>query len=136
CNLGISNSTEMARVLETILIREYPHLIFNSEIKIKISGCMNSCGQHSLAHIGFHGSSLKVGKAIAPAVQIMLGGAILGDGEGRVAERVLKIPSKRAPMALRLLLDDFFQNATQGTFYHEYYQHQTKDYFYTLLKPL
>src|SRR5690606_9098922 len=46
CNLGISNSTEMARVLEALIYEEYAELVHNRELKIKISGCMNSCGQH------------------------------------------------------------------------------------------
>ncbi len=135
CNLGISNSTEMARVLETLINTEYQELIFNRNLKIKISGCMNSCGQHSLAHIGFHGSSLKAGKFVVPAAQVMLGGASLGDGIGKVSERVIKVPSKRVTSVLRLLLDDYKECAKESEEFHEYYYRQSKDYFYQLLKP-
>ncbi|NDF61002.1 MAG: nitrite/sulfite reductase, partial [Crocinitomicaceae bacterium] len=65
CNLGISNSTDVAAVIEDALRDEFPELIYNKEIKIKISGCINSCGQHGLAHIGLHGSSIKVEKNTA-----------------------------------------------------------------------
>lgn len=136
CNLGISNSTEMARVLENLINTEYGELIFDRNIKIKISGCMNSCGQHSLAHIGFHGSSLKAGASVVPAAQIMLGGGSLGDGLGRVSERVIKIPSKRVTQALSLLLDDYHENSQEDEFFNDYYDRQTKNYFYLLLKPL
>src|SRR5690606_35355020 len=136
CNLGISNSTEMARVLENLIFTEYFDLIYNRNLKIKISGCMNSCGQHSLAHIGFHGSSLKAGKSVVPAAQIMLGGASLGDGLGRAAERVIKIPSKRVTIALGTLIEDYKQNAAEEELFHDYFDRQTKDYFYRLLKPI
>ncbi|MFB5945849.1 HEPN domain-containing protein [Albibacterium profundi] len=136
CNLGISNSTEMARVLENLIFTEYFDLIYNRDLKIKISGCMNSCGQHSLAHIGFHGSSLKAGKSVVPAAQVMLGGAKLGGGFGRAADRVIKVPSKRVEHVLRALIDDYQANASDGELYHDYYDRQTKDYFYRLLKPL
>lgn len=136
CNLGISNSTEMARVLENLIDTKYGELIYNRDIKIKISGCMNSCGQHSLAHIGFHGSSLKASGAVLPAAQIMLGGGSLGDGLGRVSERVIKIPSKRVTQALSLLLDDYHENSQGGELFNDYYDRQTKNYFYQLLKPL
>ena len=136
CNLGISNSTEMARVLENLINTEYQHLIFNRNIKIKISGCMNSCGQHSLAHIGFHGSSLKSGTSVIPAAQVMLGGGSLGDGLGRVSERVIKVPSKRVTKALSLLLDDYHENSQEDELFNDYYDRQTKNYFYLLLKPL
>ncbi|PZP50201.1 MAG: nitrite reductase [Pseudopedobacter saltans] len=136
CNLGISNSTEMARVLEDVLYEEYPDLIYNRDLKIKISGCMNSCGQHGLADIGFHGSSLKVTGKIVPAVQVMLAGGPLGDGLGRAAERVIKVPTKRAPQTMRAVLDDYQTNALENELFKQYYDRLGKDYFYQLLKPL
>ena len=66
CNLGISNSTNVALELESFIRINYPKLIEETGISIKISGCMNSCGQHGLAHIGFHGSSIKTVKAFTP----------------------------------------------------------------------
>jgi sulfite reductase (ferredoxin) len=136
CNLGISNSMTMARVLEDLIYNEYEDFIYNRDIKIKISGCMNSCGQHGLAHIGFHGSSLKAGIKVLPSVQVMLGGGTVGDGVGRAADRVIKVPSKRATDVLRTLLDDYKTLSTEGELYNDYYDRQGKDYFYRLLKPL
>ncbi len=136
CNLGISNSTELARVLEDLVYEEYPNLVFNRDIKIKISGCMNSCGQHGLAHIGFHGSSLKANGKVLPAVQVLLGGGTVGDGFGRAAEKVLKVPTKRAPDVLRIVLNDYQQQAGIGETFHTYYDRKGKDHFYQLLKPL
>ncbi|MGN8069963.1 nitrite reductase [Mucilaginibacter sp. 22184] len=136
CNLGISNSMTMARVLEDLIYNEYEDFIYNRDIKIKISGCMNSCGQHGLAHIGFHGSSLKAGTKVLPSVQVMLGGGTVGDGVGRAADRVIKVPSKRATDVLRTLLDDYKALSTEGELYNDYYDRQGKDYFYRLLKPL
>lgn len=136
CNLGISNSTEMARVIEQFVYEHYSDLIYNKELKIKISGCMNSCGQHGLAHIGIHGSSMRTAGKVVPAAQIMLGGATLGDGLGRVAERVIKVPSKRVTIALGLLLDDYQTLSAADELFHEYYDRQGKDYFYRMLKPL
>lgn len=136
CNLGISNSTEMARVLEALIYDEYAELVHERELKIKISGCMNSCGQHGLAHIGFHGSSVKAAGKVLPAAQVMLGGATLGDGLGRVAERVIKVPSKRVKDVVRLILDDYATHGLDGERFHDYYDRQTKDYFYRMLKPV
>jgi sulfite reductase (ferredoxin) len=90
CNLGISNSMTLSKVLEDLIYNEYEEFIYNREIKIKISGCMNSCGQHGLAHIGFHGSSLKAGTKVLPSVQVLLGGGTVGDGIGRAAEKIIK----------------------------------------------
>jgi sulfite reductase (ferredoxin) len=136
CNLGISNSMTLSRVLEDLIYSEYEDLIYNREIKIKISGCMNSCGQHGLAHIGFHGSSLKAGTRVLPSVQVLLGGGTVGDGVGRAAEKVIKVPAKRATHVLRVVLDDYKQNSIEDETFHNYYDRQGKDYFYQLLKPL
>ncbi len=136
CNLGISSSTGIARALEDVIRNEYPDLVHNNDLKIKISGCPNSCGQHGLASIGFHGSSIKNGQYVLPAVQVMLGGGVNYDGEGEVAERVIKLPSKRGTDALRYLLDDYEANGNDGEYYKDYFKRQSKAYFYTLLKPL
>lgn len=136
CNLGISNSTEMARVLEQHIHAFHQDFITEQNLKIKISGCMNSCGQHGLAHIGFHGSSVKANGKVLPAAQVMLGGGTIGDGEGRVAERIIKVPTKRVLKVVDLVLADYigFKEDTEN--FHQYYDRQTKDYFYQLLKPL
>jgi sulfite reductase (ferredoxin) len=136
CNLGISNSMTLSRVLEDVIYNEYEELIYNREIKIKISGCMNSCGQHGLAHIGFHGSSLKAGIKVLPSVQVLLGGGTVGDGVGRAAEKVIKVPAKRATHALRAVLNDYKAFAVTDETFHAYYDRKGKDYFYQLLKPL
>jgi sulfite reductase (ferredoxin) len=136
CNLGISNSMSLSVALEDVVYEEFPELIYDKDIKIKISGCMNSCGQHGLAHIGFHGSSVKADGKVVPAVQVLLGGGTVGNGVGRVAEKVLKVPSKRATTVLRYVLNDYRENALDQESFHQYYDRNTKDYFYRLLKPL
>jgi sulfite reductase (ferredoxin) len=137
CNLGISDSTQVSLALEKVIKEEYPELIYNSDIKIKISGCPNSCGQHGIASIGLHGSTIKdkQGKVV-PALVVLLGGAKLNGGEAIIADKVLKLPSRKGPDALRRLLDDYETNGIEGEYFHTYYQRLGRNYFYTLLKPL
>ena len=136
CNLGIASSTGLARVLETTLIEEFPTFAHDKDLNIKISGCMNSCGQHSIAAIGFYGMSIKNGSTVIPGFQILLGGANDGNGKARFAEKVIKIPSKRGPDALRVILRDFEKNKTQEEKFAQYYIRKGKPHFYQLLKPL
>ncbi|QHS60399.1 HEPN domain-containing protein [Chitinophaga agri] len=136
CNLAISSSTGISTALELVIQEEFPDLIYNKDIKIKISGCMNSCGQHGIASIGFHGSSLKSGGKVLPALQVLLGGGIVGDGVGRVADKVIKVPSKRGPDVLRTLLADYDTNGQENEKFNDYYDRQGEKYFYDLLKPL
>ena len=137
CNLGIASSTGITLELENVLKEEYPHYVSNQDLTIKISGCMNACGQHNMAQIGFQGMSVRTkDKLVAPALQVLLGGGVLGDGQGRFADKVVKIPSKRGPESLRLILNDFEANANNKEPFLEYYDRQGKTYFYDLLKHL
>jgi sulfite reductase (ferredoxin) len=137
CNLAISDSTQISLALENVIRNEYPELIYNNDIKIKISGCPNSCGQHGLASIGLHGSTIKdkQGKVI-PALVVLLGGGRVGNGDGIISDKIIKIPSKRGPDALRLLLNDYEANSLDGEYFHNYFLRIGRNYFYTMLKPL
>ncbi|URM38305.1 HEPN domain-containing protein [Flavobacterium anhuiense] len=135
CNLGIASSTGIAEELERVLKTEYPQYLNNREIEIKISGCMNACGQHNMSAIGFQGMSINSGKLVAPALQVLLGGGRLGNGEGRFADKVIKIPSRRGPEALRTILNDFDANGN-GEKFLNYYDSKGEKYFYEILKPL
>lgn len=136
CNLAISDSTSISLELEKVMKEDFPELIEENNMQIKISGCMNACGQHSMAHIGFHGSSLKSAGKVLPALQVLLGGGTTGNGTGRIADKVIKVPSKRAPQLLRLVLNDYETNGLEGEYFNDYYDRQGEKYFYALLKPL
>lgn len=134
CNLGIASSMGLARELESMLAREYSTIIHTKEVDIKISGCMNACGQHTIADIGFQGMTMKAGQWIAPATQVLLGGGRNGDGSGRYADKVTKVPSKRVPAVLRVILDDFIYQSKDGESFGVYYNRMGTDYFYQMLK--
>ena len=134
CNLGIASSYGLANELQRVIETEFSQFIEKHDLKIRISGCMNACGQHTLAHIGFQGMTLKANGNIAPATQILLGGGVLGNGEGRFADKVLKVPARKTPDVLRWILTDFEVNKTEAEDFFGYYDRQTKDYFYQSLK--
>ena len=101
CNLGITRSLTLAEVLAKEFAAESDPEI--QKIRIKISGCPNSCGQHHIADIGFYGNARKVGDRQAPYYQLMLGGEVSAAGV-RFARQVMPLPAKRIPAALRQLL--------------------------------
>ena len=136
CNLGIASSTGISVELEKVIKAEYPQYLKNEDLIIKISGCMNACGQHNMANIGFQGMTVRTPeKLVAPALQVLLGGGNLGNGNGAFADKVVKVPSKRAPEALRRVLDDFEANAN-GKQFVEYYKEKGEKYFYDFLNDL
>ncbi|WP_298763203.1 HEPN domain-containing protein [uncultured Polaribacter sp.] len=136
CNLGIASSTGIAQELERVIAAEYPQYLKSEDLVIKISGCMNACGQHNMANIGFQGMTVRTpDKLVAPALQVLLGGGNLGDGNGVFADKVVKVPSRRGPEALRRILNDFEANANGLEFVH-YYKEKGEKYFYNLLSDL
>ncbi len=136
CALGVTNSTGLAQVLEALVRDEFPEMVTEDDIRIKISGCMNACGQHMAANIGFHGSSIRVGDKIAPAMQVVVGGGIAPDGRGFIADKVIKVPTRRVPEVIRILFHDYKAQANEGEYYNDYAERQGKRYFYGLLKSL
>jgi sulfite reductase beta subunit-like hemoprotein len=79
------------------------------KVRIKISGCPNSCGQHHIADIGLYGNARKIGQQQAPYYQLMLGGEVSASGV-RFARQVVPIAAKRIPEALRELLQFYRQD--------------------------
>ncbi|MEZ5001518.1 MAG: nitrite/sulfite reductase [Chitinophagales bacterium] len=136
CALGVTNSMGLAKVLERVVKEEYPELMHERFLKIKMSGCMNACGQHMIAQLGFHGSSIRVGEKIAPAMQVVIGGGVDIDGTGHIADKIIKIPTRRIPDTVRRVLDDYEDQANDGEYFNAYYTRQGKKYFYDLLKDL
>ncbi|MEP5338473.1 MAG: HEPN domain-containing protein [Algibacter sp.] len=136
CNLGIASSTGIAEELERVITAEYPQYLQNEDLVIKISGCMNACGQHNMANIGFQGMTVRTPeKLVAPALQVLLGGGNLGNGNATFSDKVVKVPSKRGPEALRRILNDFEANAN-GKQFVEYYKEKGEKYFYDFLNDL
>jgi sulfite reductase (ferredoxin) len=135
CNLAISNSTHLSTVLEDLLEEEFPHMTYDREFSIKISGCMNACGQHSLASFGLHGSSLRREGAVMPAMQILVGGGKRANGEWSFAKKIMKLPTKNVPDALRTVLIDFEQHQLPLETFADYFLRVGDRYHYDLLQP-
>ncbi len=137
CNLAVTNSTGLAGVLENLILEEYPDLRAEKHIKIKISGCMNACGQHMIANVGFHGSSIKKNDLVVPAMQVVVGGGVDPDGKPYIADKVIKLPTKRIPASLRQILDYFFETKEEGEYFNHWYDRiGGRRAIYEILKPL
>lgn len=137
CNLAVTNSTGLAGELEKMLQIEYPELIEEHHIKIKISGCMNACGQHMIGNIGFSGSSIKKGSIVIPAMQVVMGGGVDPSGKSTIADKVIKLPTKRIPEAVKVLLNHFEEHKVEGEYFNHFYTRMgERKYFYEILKHL
>ncbi len=97
CKLGISSSRGLASELEDHLRPRLPALDGGVQaLRIKTSGCFNSCGQHHVADLGFLGVSRNVGGRRVPHFQLVLGGQWRDNG-GAYGLAIGAFPAKRIP---------------------------------------
>ena len=107
CKLGIASSRGLAAELRERLHAPASPLDPAVEgLRIKTSGCFNSCGQHHIADLGFYGVSRTVDGYTVPHFQVVLGGqwtenaASYGLASGA-------IPSKRIPEVIERITARF-----------------------------
>jgi sulfite reductase (ferredoxin) len=97
CKLGISSSRGLAGELRTRLAAknaEFDETI--GGLRIKVSGCFNSCGQHHVADLGFYGVSRNKNGYTVPHFQVLLGGE-WSNNAGSYGLAIGAVPSKRIP---------------------------------------
>jgi sulfite reductase (ferredoxin) len=97
CKLGISASRGLAGELRTRLAEKNAEMDdVIGGLRIKVSGCFNSCGQHHVADLGFYGVSRKKGNYAVPHFQVLLGGEWQNNA-GTYGLAIGAVPSKRIP---------------------------------------
>jgi len=74
CKLAITETKSFSRWLVEELEERLPG--FEQHLKLHVTGCPNSCGQHWIADIGIEGKKLKVGEHFRDAYYFCLGGAV------------------------------------------------------------
>jgi sulfite reductase beta subunit-like hemoprotein len=109
CQLALTHSRALAVALQGELRGRYESLPEIEKLSIKISGCMNSCGQHHIADVGLFGSTIDAAGNALPAYTVLLGG---GTTEGRAVfgKIVTKVPARIAPKAVRAVVDFYAAN--------------------------
>jgi sulfite reductase (ferredoxin) len=114
CKLGVSSSRGLAAELRTRLATKFVEMDEAvRSLRIKVSGCFNSCGQQHIADIGFYGISRNVGGYIVPHFQMVLGGQFINNG-GSYGLGVGGIASKAIPGVVDNLLDQYLKAKQKG----------------------
>ncbi len=109
CKLGIASSRGLAGELRTRLVEKSPQLDEAVEnLRIKISGCFNACGQHHVADLGFYGISRRAGGYNVPHFQVVLGGQWT-ENAGSFGLAMGAVPSRRIPDVVSRITDSYIQ---------------------------
>lgn len=136
CNLGITASRGLAHHLSEEMEKNYNSSPELDDVSIKISGCPNSCAQHHIASIGFHGAAKKVNGILAPFYELMMGGTISESGAAVFGTNVIKIPAKNAPAAVKRLAETYLKEKLKDETFANYFARLGKMHFATLLDDL
>jgi sulfite reductase (ferredoxin) len=74
CKLAITETKGFARWLVDELEERLPQ--FDQQLRLHVTGCPNSCGQHWIADIGIEGKKIKQDGKLTDAYYFCLGGAV------------------------------------------------------------
>ncbi len=120
CKLGIAASRGLARELRYRLGEkslELHEAVKN--LRIKVSGCFNSCGQHHIADIGFYGINRNVNGFQVPHFQVVLGGKF-HDNAGEYGVPIGPVPSKRVPEAVLSITEFYLRQRSRNERFQEF----------------
>ena len=118
CNLALTKTMNLGEALEET-VRDYADPLVR-RLKIKASGCPNSCGQHWIGDIGFYGNSRRIEGREIPYYQMLLGGGHGRDGVLRFGLQAQSVPARLAPEALRRVLDHYIANRAGEESFRDY----------------
>ena len=120
CKLGIASSRGLATELRKQLGEQSAELDEAIEgLRIKISGCFNSCGQHHAADIGFYGNSRKINGITVPHFQVVLGGQ-WKENAGSFGLATGAVPSKNIPDVVSRLAKRFVEEREKDELFKDF----------------
>ncbi|MGD9696588.1 MAG: nitrite/sulfite reductase [Thermoleophilia bacterium] len=120
CKLGIASSRGLAGELRRRLAERQFELDESVRgLRIKVSGCFNSCGQHHVADIGFFGNSRKINGVTVPHFQVVLGGR-WRENAGSYGLAIGSVPSKRIPEVVDVITGRFVAERAPGETFQDF----------------
>ena len=124
CKLALSETKNFARWLVEDLETRLPG--FDQHVKIHITGCPNSCGQHWIADIGIEGKKVKVEGQMVDAYYFCLGGAV-GKHQAKARPIGYRTPATEVPGAIERLLRVYLAERRNGENFRQFCSRHTDD---------
>jgi sulfite reductase (ferredoxin) len=111
CKLAIAETKTFTRWLVEELDERLPG--FDEQLKLHVTGCPNSCGQHWIADIGLEGKKIKHDGRMVDAFYFCVGGAV---GKHAAIARPVgyRVPATEVPAALERLLRSYLDERLPG----------------------
>ncbi|HZC22281.1 MAG TPA: nitrite/sulfite reductase [Candidatus Binatia bacterium] len=111
CKLAITETKSFSRWLVEELEERLPG--FDQHLKLHVTGCPNSCGQHWIADVGIEGKKIKVSDRLVDAYYFCVGGA-LGLHQATARPVGYRCAATEVPDALERLLGRYLNEREGG----------------------
>jgi sulfite reductase beta subunit-like hemoprotein len=129
CNLGLTKSMNLGAALTEAVRNESDTLV--RKLRINISGCPNSCGQHWIGDFGFYGNARKIDGKEVPYYLMMLGGT-----QHEFGIAIQSLPARLAPVAVERVLQHYKANRQEGETFRAYVMRNKAGFFKELTADL
>jgi sulfite reductase (ferredoxin) len=122
CKLAITETKSFSRWLVEELEERLPG--FDQHLKLHVTGCPNSCGQHWIADIGIDGKKMKVDGRLVDAYYFCLGGS-LGLHQATARPVGYRCPATDVPEAIERLLRQYLSERRPGENLRQFFTRHT-----------
>jgi sulfite reductase (ferredoxin) len=117
CKLAITETKSFARWLVEKLEERLPG--FDQHLKIHVTGCPNSCGQHWIADIGLEGKKIKVDGRMLDAYYFTVGGGV-GKYQNFARLTGYRSLASEVPEAIERLLVTYLDEREEGENFRQF----------------
>ena len=124
CKIALTETKGFARWLVEELESRLPG--FDQHVKIHVTGCPNSCGQHWIADIGIEGKKVKVDGKMVDAYYFCVGGAV-GKHQAKARPVGYRIPAVDVPEAIERLLRGYLAERRDGENFRQFCARHTDE---------
>jgi sulfite reductase beta subunit-like hemoprotein len=113
CNLALTKAMGLGAAIAAAVRDDSDTLV--RRLKINISGCPNSCGQHWIGDIGFYGNARKIEGREVPYYLMLLGGT-----QEQFGVAIQSLPARLAPVAVERVLTHYKANRQENESFRAY----------------
>ncbi len=130
CKLAITETKQFSRWLVEELDARLPE--YAEQLKLHVTGCPNSCGQHWIADIGIEGKKVRAGDRLVDAYYFCVGGAV-GEHASIARPVGFRCAASDVPDAIERLLRGFETQRIGRESLREFFKRHTNDELRALL---
>src|SRR5208282_5378178 len=130
CKLALTETKGFARWLTQELEERLPD--FQEQLRLNITGCPNSCGQHWIADIGIEGKKIKVDGQMVDAYYFCIGGSV-GQFASIARPVGYRCAASDVPNAIERVLNEYQESRRPGENLRQFFARHSNDEIRTLL---